>query len=232
MRRYHNYHNDWIMEHKDKFFSWAEMCKEYNRVFGTDIERVRFKNHCSKDLELRLKSYYYTEEMEQFLKAHYPIYGAKKTAEAFNKRFNQKRSVHTIKEKSMQLGAYLNEESFAKYREDTTKILIAYNKTNAYEVGSIGRQSNGNYRIKVGEGAWVSIGKYLYEKYIGKVPSGYQVIYLDGNKENREPSNLEMVPVSYQALMNKLGLRSSDREITKTSVKWCELHEALRKEIN
>ena len=173
-----------------------------------------------------------TEEMEQFLKAHYPIYGAKKTAEAFNKRFNQKRSVHTIKEKSMQLGAYLNEESFAKYREDTTKILIAYNKTNAYEVGAIGRQSNGTYRIKVGEGAWVSIGKYLYEKYIGKVPSGYQVIYLDGNKENREPSNLEMVPVSYQALMNKLCLRSSDREITKTSVKWCELHEVLRKQTN
>lgn len=228
--RYHKYHNDWILEHKDEFFTWAEMCKEYNKIFGTDLERIRFKNHCTHDLGLRVSNYFYTEEQKEWLKEKYPVLGAKKTTEEFNQKFKRKSSIHTIKEMCHSLGLTLNEDTFAKYREDTTKAMVDYAKNvRASKVGTVGRPSNGYDLIKTEDG-WKSLGKYLYEKNIGKVPKGHQVIFLDGNKENRDVSNLAVVPLSYQALMNTYNLRSSDAEITKTSVMWCELYETLKKE--
>ena len=231
MDKRRKYHNDWIIEHKDEFSSWTDMCKEYNRVFGTDINRARFKSHCSGDLKLRLNNYFYTEEQKAFLTEHYPIYGAKETTEKFNKKFSQNRSVHSIKETSLSLGVCLNEEAFAKYKQETTEFLINYNKTvRAKEVGTIGRPSNGYDMIKTEDGTWEYLGKYLYEKHIGKVPDGYQVIFLDGDQKNREISNLAIVPISYQMLMNTLKLRSDNADITATGIKWCDLYQLLKSE--
>lgn len=228
MRRYHKYHNEWILENKDKFFSWSDMCKEYNKVFGTEIERVRFKNHCSDDLKLRLENYNYTDAQKEWLFEHYPKYGAKKTAKEFNRIFNQNRSEHSLKEMCVtQLGAKLNEEAFKKYRQETTDVLIAYNKSMASEVGTVGRLTNGYYMIKKEDGSWEYVGKYLYKNHIGEIPKGHQIIFLDGNRDNMDLDNLAIIPVEYQALMNGNKLRSENPIITETAITWCDLYTAL-----
>ena len=217
------------MEHKDEFFTWAEMCKEYNKIFGTDLERIRFKNHCVHDLRLKMDAYWYTEEQKEWLKEHYPKMGAKKMTEEFNEKFKQNRSTHSLKQMCHSMGLKLDEETFKKYREDTTNAMVVHTKTvRASKVGTIGRPSNGYDLVKT-ENGWMSLGKYLWEKNGGEVPKGYQVIFLDGDKGNRDASNLALVPTSYQALMNTYKLRSENAEITRTSVAWCRLHEALRK---
>lgn len=227
-RRYHKYNNDWIREHKGDFRSWSEMCKEYNRIFGTDIERVRFKIHCNK-LGLRLDNYFYTEEEKNWLKENYPVLGAKKTAEEFNKKFQKNKNEQTLREECWGLGLKLNKETFKKYREKTTKAMVEHTKNaRASEVGTIGLP-NRDYSFIKTENGWESIGRYLYKKHIGEIPEGYQIIFLDGNKENLEISNLAAVPKSYQALMNTYKLRSEFAEITRTGIMLCELHEALRK---
>lgn len=229
-RKYHNYHNDWIMEHKDDFFTWAEMCKAYNEIFGTDIERVRFKNHCVAGLGLRLNNYFYTEEQKEWLKEHYPRLGARKTTEEFNEKFKRNSSEQTIKEMCYSLGLKLNEDTFGKYRKETTHAMVEYTKNErTSEIGTIGLP-NREYDFIKTENGWESIGRYLYKKHVGEIPDGHQVIFLDGDKENLDISNLAVVPCSYQAFMNKHGLRSENVDITRTSVKLCELHELLRKE--
>lgn len=232
MARYHKYHNEWILANKDKFFSWSDMCKEYNKVFGTEIERVRFKNHCSDDLKLRLENYNYTEEQKGWLVEHYPKYGAKKTASEFNRIFGQSRSEHSIKNICVgKLGVQLNEEAFKRYRKETTDVLITYNKSKAVEVGTVGRLTNGYYMVKMQDGSWEYAGKRLYKDNVGEVPNGYQVIFLDGNKNNINLDNLAVVPVEYQALMNTHKLRSENPTITETAIVWCDLYTALDSEV-
>ena len=177
-----------------------------------------------------MDSYKYTNEQKEWLKEHYPVLGAEIITEMFNEKFKQNRSVDAIKQMCFILGLKLAEDVFADYRKRTTENLLNYHKKRTAPVGTICKKTSTTCeRVKSENGEWIPIGKYLYEKNIGKVPKGYQVIFLDGNRDNHELINLEIVPVSYQALMNTYNLRSSDREITKTSVKWCELHEALRK---
>ena len=226
------YHNDWIIEHKDDFFSWAEMCDEYNKIFNTDVPRLRFKNHCNGDLGLKLNNYYYTEEQKAFLIEHYPKLGSKRTTEEFNKRFNQNRSRHSIRELCFSyLKVRLDEDGLAEYRRYTTDNLVNYNKTvKAHEVGTIGRHANGYAMIKLEDGTWDYLARYLYRKHIGEIPEGYQVIFLDGDRENTDIDNLAAIPLSHQTIMNTLKLRSDNVDITQTAIAWCDLYQLLKSE--
>ena len=69
----------------------------------------------------------------------------------------------------------------------------------------------------------------MYEQKHGKIPKGYKIMFLDGDKQNYSDDNMVAVPASYFALMNKLELRSVFPEINLAGIQWCELYSALKK---
>lgn len=218
------YHNSWILENYDRFNSWADMCREYNRVFETDIKRVTFKNHCSDDLKLRLKTYGYTNEQDEWLKEHYPVLGAEETSKQFNEIYGLNRSAHAIKEHCHSLGAFLNSDALSRYRERTTNILIDCNHNKAHDVGFVGRPSNGYLQIKTQDG-WQNYARFVWEQEKGKVPTGCQMLFLDGDKTNFSISNLACVPTKYMGVLNKkLNIQSDNPELKKVAIEYCELY--------
>lgn len=218
------YNNQWILDHYQEYETWHEMCDAYNIIFGDYIEHRTFKNHCSDDLQLRVSGYNYTKEQENWLRENYPKLGTV-CAVGFNKRFNQHRSAHTIKEKCRNMGLIVDPDVRSAINRSNTEQLIACNKSRSCEEGTIRRPSNDYLCIKI-NGDWVLYHKYLWEQQNGPVPKGYTIIFLDNDKKHIDIDNLACIPRSYMTWMNN-GLKSSDPDITKTAIMWCDLKAAV-----
>lgn len=81
--------------------------------------------------------------------------------------------------------------------------------------------------IKVGDN-WVPKQKVLYEQAFGKLPEGFFVIFLDGNKRNFDLDNLYPVNRSIHAHMCQNNWYTDSREHTLTALKYCELDRTIR----
>jgi hypothetical protein len=65
--------------------------------------------------------------------------------------------------------------------------------------------------IRISEGKWESLHRYLWEQANGKIPSGYNVVFKDGNTLNCVIENLECI--SNAELMRKNSYRQYPREL-------------------
>ena len=70
--------------------------------------------------------------------------------------------------------------------------------------------------------------RLVWEKHHGKIPDGMMVIFLDGNKENCNIENLRLISRSENAIVNKLGLRCEDPEVTEAGIRIAQLMNAVR----
>ena len=75
---------------------------------------------------------------------------------------------------------------------------------------------------------WMQKNRYVYEQSYGKLPDGYQIIALDGNRRNFAPNNLYAVPRKISMMLCANKWFSKSPEITLTAIKYCELFYALK----
>ena len=94
---------------------------------------------------------------------------------------------------------------------------------NYLPVGSERIDSNNYILIKVQDTGgqwdrWAFKHRVIWEKTNGQIPKGHAVVFLDGNKQNTELSNLALVSHAERLIMNQEGLFFGDAEITKNGV--------------
>ena len=76
---------------------------------------------------------------------------------------------------------------------------------------------DGYIEIKIREpNKWQLKHRYIYEKHYGKIPEGYNLIFLDGDRKNIDLSNLKLVSKAQDLIMNNNKLFSTDKDITNT----------------
>lgn len=86
-------------------------------------------------------------------------------------------------------------------------------------VGSERITKDGYIEIKIKEpNKWQLKHRYIYEKKYGKIPDGMNLIFLDGNKQNIELSNLKLVSRAEDLIMNTNKLFTKDKELTNSGV--------------
>lgn len=86
-------------------------------------------------------------------------------------------------------------------------------------VGSERVNVDGYIEIKTEEpNVWKLKQKVVWEAVNGPVPDGFKLIFLDGNKENVNIDNLEMISNDEMLEMNRNKLRYDDPESTKTGI--------------
>lgn len=56
--------------------------------------------------------------------------------------------------------------------------------------------------IRVRLGKWVYLSRYNYDKFVGPIPKGHVIRFLDGDTMNCDPSNLECVSKRLNMLIN------------------------------
>ena len=67
---------------------------------------------------------------------------------------------------------------------------------------------------RVGLAKWVYLSRYNYEKFVGPIPKGHVIRFLDGDTMNCDPSNLECVSQRLNMLINsKHGYTRKQAEV-------------------
>lgn len=75
---------------------------------------------------------------------------------------------------------------------------------------------------------WVPKARLIYEQHYGKVPDGSRVIFLDGNTENFDISNLYCVSHEVMSVLAGLKWYGKNNSNMETKIKYAELRCALK----
>lgn len=200
------------------------MAITHNELFGTNVSENVFAMHCVKKLNLRRA---FSGEQEEWLKINYPILGTTKATEEFNRTFHQNRTWDTIRTHCIKHGIKCNSDVLSKRGRNNARMYVP--------VGTITEDSQGYLHIKTSDkhrrkaDNWELYHRWLWEKKNGKVPDDCYLIFLDNDRKNCDLSNLALIPKAYIAIMMKYQLKSESRQITETSIKWCDLFTTAKK---
>lgn len=219
----HVWHDEWIAEHLLGFSSYREMIQAYNAEFGVDMSESSLNGHIKNDLGIskpRVTGEFLTEEQKRFIEEYYPHHSVKDTTAEFNRRFGTNKKKYTMLNYARRHGLQVDPAVVTKSKLDASHAptsKIPYRK-----VGDI--RFDGRYWVVKTENGWKNVNRAVWEKHYGSIPKGYAVIHLDGDCGNYEIDNLQAVPFSYLGLLDRNGMRSTNAEITKTGVLWCNLY--------
>ena len=90
---------------------------------------------------------------------------------------------------------------------------------NHKKIGSEFIASNGYTYIKIKEpNTWIQKQRYIYEKYIGKIPKNHSIIFLNQDKTDFNLDNLMLVRTKDKLTCKNKKLFSKNKELTKTGI--------------
>ena len=171
--------------------------------------------------------YAYTEEQDKWLCEHWVKRGGECVQE-FNEIFGESRSYHAIRTHCQKV---LNLRISKELKSATARA----NAKRYVPIGSVVK-SGDYWEIKIADeygkrtSNWMLLHHYNYIKAYGEIPKGMVVIFLDGNQDNCEASNLKAIPQAINALLMKKDLRSIHGALTATGIEWCKLHQMLQED--
>lgn len=225
----HDWQDAWILSNLFGFSSYTEATKAYREKFGVDISVPALKNHCRYKLGIqkpRNENYrHITEEQADWIRRVYPNTGVIRTRELWNKRYHDNLTCTCIKQIARRVCNIVVNPDVAT----ANKLKAAHGKGSKRETRGIGdtRMECGRLVMKADTGEWKSAGRCAWEKANGSIPAGYALVALDGNTANIRLENLEIVPWNYLGKLQRNGFFSSNPEVTKTGIIWCDLQTVL-----
>ena len=232
--------------------SSEELTEMINLQFGTSFTNKQIqaykKNHKLQSRPTGRKTFYsntYPKEIADFIHENYIGVGPKEMSLILNQKFGTSYTQSQIK------GYYTNHKYNSGLDGRFQKNDIPWNKgkkgirlagsekgwfqkgrmpANKRPVGSERINVDGYVEIKVAEpNVWRSKQLVVWEEHNGKIPEGHKIIFLDGNKENLDISNLEIVTNDEMLEMNRKGLRYNEAELTRTGVLIAKVNRAAEK---
>lgn len=163
------------------------------------------------------------EEVMKFIIANVHEKTNKELAELINNKFNK-----NLKESSVK--RYKNLKHLKSGLD--TRFYVGKNKNiGGRKLAPIGSESffNGYLHVKVAHpSVWKRKHILLWEKAYGKVPEGHWLIFLDNNPKNVCLQNLALVSGQEYANLNFSGLRTCNKDLTKTAITAVKLKIAIK----
>jgi len=161
----------------------------------------------------------FSAEQKEWMVINCPLLGFKKATFEFNNKFNENRSVDTIKTHCYRNGIKLNKE----IRSEISRKNRSKRNNGIYDIGDVFVQKGYKY-IKTGKGhKQMLYSRYIWELNYGPVPENYSVIYLNGDSMDCDIDNLMAISNRIKSLLSVYDLWSNNADIMRTSIKWCEL---------
>ena len=168
----------------------------------------------------------YTPEQNQWLKENIKENVGKadyctEIAERFNAVFGFAIPPHTVHTKATRWRMIEKREELPLYSEKIDRHGYVVVKT----------------RMKVtrGNSRWELKHRLLYEKANGKIPKGFVILFLDGNRLNTDIENLALITIAERVKLAQYGLLSKNREITLAGIAIVRhelaTHDMLRKKM-
>lgn len=124
---------------------------------------------------------------------------------------------------------YMSPSAYAKWKAG--KFQKGNIPKNAHPIGTVVDTARG-LEIKVSHGQykknWRPLREVLWEDYHGKIPDGYSVIHLNGDRDDYDIENLALLNKKQHWFMKHHNLYSDDRELSEAGVQLAHLDRAIR----
>lgn len=146
--------------------------------------------------------------------------------ELYNKKYNFKLNKNQVKhlKRKYNLVSGIN-----------TKFKKGQQAHNHKPIGYEFLRDDGYIEIKIAEpNSWKLKQQYIWEKYNGKIPKGYRVVFLDQDKTNFDLDNLTLIQSKDILTTKNMKLFSKEKEITKVGILTAQLinkNANIRKEL-
>jgi len=151
-----------------------------------------------------------TKEVEDFVCKNYIGIKNKDLTEIINKTFNTAYDIKQIK--------------WIKYKHHLNSKLVKRD----CPIGSE-KIKNGYVFIKTANPqTWVEKQRYVYEKYFGKIPKGYKVVFLDDDTTNFDINNLVLVKNSEIIFINSNHYAKVSKEVKETAINVAKLKTKIK----
>lgn len=205
-----------------------------NRFLGCSIQKVAYRNGIKKavrvyqngkDRKIRFDNV--TEEKKDFIKDNFSSCNTyEELSVMYKKEFGVDCSRDSMNRLCIELG--LSHDNAGCFRKG--------GRTRKLEVGTERVGSGYKQCVKVFDNElpsgnssnWVQKSRYVYESHKGKIPKGYLIIHLDGDKNNFDIENLYCVSRRITALLASNDWFRLDKEAKLTAIKLCELNLKLK----
>lgn len=232
-----------------------EMAEKFNSRFGTNMKADTLANLCKRHGGQGGAKNYFTVEEDAWLAENRPQMFAKELEDEFFKVFGKRRTGNSLVCRCKKLGfhceddgrfkkghpswhsgmsideykSHYTDESFAKGKFKKGERSAAYR----YDVGDEVIRDDYIY-VKISDDPqippkkqWKSKQRFIYEQHYGELPDGYQVIFLDGDRENFDIDNLAAITDSERMTLTALNWYGKG-EITKTGIAYAKLKNAIK----
>lgn len=129
-------------------------------------------------------------------------------------------------------GKHMSPEQYEKCK--LTMFKKGHTPANKIKVGEYTHTTDGYLIQKVkDEGTqrerFAFVHRKIWEEHNGPIPSGHKIIFLDGNKDNCDISNLAMINNAEALELCRRNLRTTDTELTKAGLTVAKINIAARK---
>ena len=217
--------DDWIRRNHSPEKLTIELTDEFNDAFGEDRSVGTMKNHCRK-LLLPRSNRFFSEEEDRWLSEHSRDGSFSEVAAEFNRIFLQNRTPNVIK-------VHCNRELHVgfKNKKYSNALPIGTEVVRSgfvwVKVSNIPCAKNG--KLTSGAVNWRQKSHVVWGQHYGSAPpEGHTIVFL--NRDTRDCSIENLYAVSPRVLreMSKKKWWSTDRALTLTAIKWCELFYAMK----
>lgn len=192
-------------------YSTNELLSKFNNKFNTNITwssiRSR-KNKIGAVNKINVKPVISISKEEQaYLLGNYKYKTIQELTNLFNKRFNKELSTTQIQHLKKKLGITNGRGNCQK------PLLSERTDSEGYILLKVRDKQHKGY-----DKNYILKSHYIWEKQYGKIPKGYNLIYLDGNKKNCYIENLALVKNSELVYINHNMKLSKYKDINETSI--------------
>lgn len=151
-----------------------------------------------------------SKEQKRFIEDNYKNITSNELTEMLNEKFNSKIPVRKIQDYKKKHG--LKNGVVTRFKK-------SIQPHNHKPVGSEFINNEGYVMIKVAEpNKWILKHRHLYEKYKGKIPNDYSVIFANGNKQDFDLDNLVLVERKVKLIAKNKKLFFADKKLTETGI--------------
>ena len=188
----------------------------FNKKFKTNITNTQIQQFKERNKLLSGTQHHFTDKQKKFIIDNINKYFVSDLVVLFNKKFKTNITKKQISEFKYRNKLY----SGLKWRNG---------KPTHIPIGTEYLTSGGTMMIKVSNNKenpklqWTTRARYNYENKYGKIPKGYELMHLDGNRLNDDLDNLKLVKKGVVQAINIQQLRSDNILFNKAAIKIVEL---------
>lgn len=174
----------------------------------------------------------FSVEQDEWLRENAPHLSRKETMRQFNELFDDNRTEEVLR-------VHCNRHLGIKRTTATRSNSLHRSQSDMWPLGSEVTTLQGFTFVKVanknGGGFyknWETKQRVLWRQRHGEIPPKHMIVFLNRDRTDFSEENLFCVSPAINAIMVRNGWYSTDRDVTLTAIKYCELHFALKNYTN